>query len=391
MRKVYLHNAKVLTGIAELENNTVILENGNIADVISNKRFNERNKDESDIVLDMEERYLAPGFIDTHIHGLHGVDTTDSNPEAINEMSKALINYGVTSFCPTIYPKSEKEMIENIKNVVDVMGKEEGAEILGLHLEGPFISKNKPGVMNPEYIKDVDLDLMERLYKAANGNISIMTVAPEIKNMRELALYGTTNDIVMSAGHSDAEYDNMLEGMQAGILHSTHFFNAMRQLHHRDPGLVGGIMIHPNLSCEIIADGHHIHSAIIQLLLKVKPIHKLVLVTDSLRPTGQNSGKLVANGEEVYRDNGIFRRKSDDTIAGSSSTMLSGVEFLYNEVDLSILDSIKMASCNPATVIGAQDSYGYIIPGKKADITVFDEDLNIDLVFKNGEILLNNM
>jgi N-acetylglucosamine-6-phosphate deacetylase len=391
MGKIYLKNGAVLTGIANLENNTVVIEDEKISDVISEKRFKEREIGPDDQVIDVQDAYISPGFIDTHIHGLHGHDTTDATPEAIHAMSEALIEYGVTSFCPTIYPQAEDDMLKSIRNIVDVMGNEKGAEILGMHLEGPFISRDKLGVMKKEHLREVDLDLMRKLYDAAEGNITIMTVAPEIKNMRDLALFGTKNNIVMAAGHSNAHYEHMVEGMQAGILHSTHFFNAMRRLHHRDPGVVGGIMIHPNISCEIIADGYHVHPAIINLLLRVKPINKLVLVTDALKPTGQKSGKLIANNEEVYLKDGLFRRKSDDTIAGSGLTMIRGVDYLHNEIDLPVLDAIKMASCNPATVISHQYSKGYIIPGKGADITVFDEDFNIKMVMKAGKILSMNL
>jgi len=385
MATLYLHNATVFTGVALLEKNTVIIRDHKIADVISDERFREDNPNPDGKLYDLKGAFVSPGFIDSHIHGLHGYDTSDGRTEAVLEMSEALINYGVTGFCPTLYPRADDEFVEAIRAVVDAMGKERGATILGLHLEGPFVSRDKIGVLNPKYMKPVDLEAMERYYEAAEGHIRIMTVAPELKNMRELALYGTKKGIVLAAGHSNARYENMVEGMQAGILHSTHFFNAMRRLHHRDPGVVGGIMIHPNVSCEIIADGHHVHPAIIKLLLRVKPINKLVLVTDALRPTGQTSGKLIANGEELYLKEGLFRRKSDDTIAGSALTMIRGVEYLHS-IGLPIDDALRMAACNPATVLSEQIRTGYIIPGKDADITVFDKDFNIKMVMVKGRI-----
>jgi len=192
------------------------------------------------------------------------------------EMSKDLAQYGVTAFNPTMYPSSEDDMIHNIKEIVKAMGKESGAHIMGIHMEGPFISAEKLGVQRPETVKPVDMDLMERLWQASEGHIVNMTVAPELKGMRYLALYGLKHGIVMQAGHTNAQYQNMVEGMQAGILHSTHLFNAMSQLHHRNPGAVGAILIHSEMSCEVIADGVHIHPDLFKLLLKDKPLEKIV-------------------------------------------------------------------------------------------------------------------
>ncbi|MFA7195894.1 MAG: amidohydrolase family protein, partial [Candidatus Neomarinimicrobiota bacterium] len=179
---------------------------------------------------------------------------------------------------------------------------------------------------------------------------------------------------------------DMVEGVQAGILHSTHFFNAMRRLHHRDPGVVGAIMIYPNIACEVIADGYHVHPAIVKLLQRVKPIHKIILVTDALKPTGQTSGKLIANNEEVYCKDGLFVRKADDTIAGSALTMIKGVENLVKLMGIPLEDALRMASCNPATVISRQIQTGYIMPGRDADIVVFDQDYRIKLTMVKGEI-----
>lgn len=232
----------------------------------------------------------------------------------------------------------------------------------------------------------IDLEKMKQYNEAAGGNISLMTVAPELEGVHELALYCAKEGIVLAAGHSNATYDDMMEAVQAGILHSTHFFNAMRRLHHRDPGVVGAIMIYPNIACEIIADGYHLHSAIVKLLRRVKPVHKIVLVTDCLRPTGQTEGKLMANHQEVYLKDGLFTRKEDETIAGSALTMIKGVKNLVEDMDVPMDDALRMASCNPATVISKQIETGYIMPGRDADIVVFDEDYKVRMTMVKGDI-----
>ena len=200
-------------------------------------------------------------------------------------MSKALVTYGVTAFCPTLYPQEHQQFLHCISAIKDAMGQEEGAKIFGANLEGPFISREKHGALDPDFMIPIDLNKMKEFNDASGGNISLMTVAPELEGVHELALYCAKHGIVLAAGHSNATYDDMMEAVQAGILHSTHFFNAMRRLHHRDPGVVGAIMIYPNIACEIIADGYHLHAAIVKLLRRVKPVHKIVLVTDCLRPT----------------------------------------------------------------------------------------------------------
>jgi N-acetylglucosamine-6-phosphate deacetylase len=382
---ICLHNATVYTGITVLPKSTVIINDGKIEDVITNERFKKRKLPADAVIHYLTGANISAGFIDTHIHGLHGYDTSDGTEESILEMSRALVEYGVTGFCPTIYPQPDENFLQSIKSVTGAIGKEPGAKILGMHLEGPFVSPEKSGVLEKKYMKPVDIHLMQQYLEAAQGHIAIMTVAPELKNMHELAILAGKHGIVVSAGHSNATYENMLEGMQAGILHSTHFFNAMRRLHHRDPGVVGSIMIHPSVSCEVIADGYHVHKAIVDLLLRVKPIHKIVLVTDSLRPTGLKSGTLIANNEEVICEGGLFKRKSDGTIAGSALTMIKGVKNLF-DMGIPLKDALRIASSNPATVISRQVETGSLIPGKDADVVVFDNDFNVLMTFVKGEM-----
>lgn len=385
-KTICLRNGTVFTGIAMVPHTSVIIEDGKIADVISNDKLDTLKLPTDTTMIYVNGAYIAPGFIDTHIHGIHGYDTSDASVDSILEMSKALINYGVTAFCPTLYPQDHNTFMKSIESIRDAMGHEEGAKIFGANLEGPFISREKHGALDPKYMQPINMKKMEEYNKAAGGNISIMTVAPELEGIHELALYCAKNGIVLAAGHSDATYDDMMEGVKTGILHSTHFFNAMRRLHHRDPGVVGAIMIYPNIACEIIADGYHLHPAIVKLLGRVKPIHKIVLVTDSLKPTRQTSGKLMANNEEVYCKNGLFVRKADETIAGSALTMIKGVRNLVEDMDVPLEDALRMASCNPATVISKQIETGYIMPGRDADIVVFDKDYNIKLTMVNGDI-----
>jgi len=384
-----IHNATILAGYAKMNSCAVLIEDGRIHDVFSEKRFAQKRFPSDTRVFDAGGAFVAPGFIDTHIHGFAGFGTEDMSVDAIVAMSDRLGSYGVTAFCPTIYPMDMDDMIRSIEACVGAMGKETGARVMGVHLEGPFVSLARLGVQKPEYVRPVDIEVMERLYAAGRGHITNMTVAPELKGMRELALYCLSRNIVLQAGHTDATYENMMEGMQAGILHSTHFFNAMSRLHHRDPGAVGAILINPELSCEIIADGKHVHPDLIRLLLRDKPQSKVVLVTDALKPTEQHRCPLYANREEVVLEDGVFHRKSDGVIAGSCLTMIGGVRNLTSW-GIPVEAAVEMAASNPARIIGL-GKRGLLVPGYEADLVVFDKDYSVLASMVAGRFIKNEL
>lgn len=389
MSAVCFHNGTVLSGFAAMEHCAVLVEDGVIADVFTEKRFEKKKFGADTRLVDVDGAFIAPGFIDTHIHGFGGFGTDDASTDSVIEMSRLLAHYGVTAFNPTLYPSEPKAMLEAVRNIAAAFGKESGARVMGLHLEGPFLSPDRLGVQRPEALRPVDLEFMEELWQASGGHIVNMTVAPELKGMRELALYCIKKGIVLQAGHTNAAYENMLEGMQAGILHATHLFNAMSKLDHRNPNAVGAILIHPEMSCEIIADGFHVHPHLIKLLQRDKPIDKIVLVTDGLKPTEQKEGPLFANGEEVILRDGIFHRKIDDVIAGSSMTMIRGVQNLVT-YGFTVEDAVKLATSNPAQVMRFARK-GTIIPGNDADLVVFNEDFQILAAVVGGAIKKNNL
>jgi N-acetylglucosamine-6-phosphate deacetylase len=376
-----------LTGFATMERCAVSIEDAVVADVFSMRRFDQRHFGPGVELIDVKGAYIAPGFIDTHIHGCGGYGTEDADPSAILEMSRLLVRDGVTAFNPTLYPDEPERLVRAVAAAAGAMGKEQGARIMGLHLEGPFLSPARMGAQRPETLRGVDIPLMERLWKASGGHIVNMTVAPELKGMRELALYCIKKGIVLQAGHTDAHYEHMVEGMQAGILHSTHLFNAMSALDHRNPNAVGAVLIHPEMSCEIIADGFHVHRDLFRLLLRDKPVDKIVLVTDALKPTGQRRGPFFANGEEVVFQDGVFHRKADGVIAGSALTMIRGVQNLVS-YGFSLEEAVRTASSNPAQVMRYTHK-GSIIPGQDADLVVFDRQFTVVAALVGGLIKKN--
>lgn len=378
-----LHNATVLTGFSLMKNCAVYIKDGKIADVYNEERFRQKKFTEKVKVIDVGGAYIIPGFIDTHIHGSGGFSTDDGDYKSILALSEFLADFGITSFIPTIGATPEKELKRKIKAVLQAMGKEKGAQILGMHLEGPFLSPQRIGGQLAAGISPVDLPLMKRIWKASKGKIINMTVAPELTNMRELALYCIEKGIVLQAGHTDATYDHMIEGMQVNIMHATHIFNAMRPLHHREPGVVGAILIHPELSCEFIGDGVHAHPHLIRLLMQSKPVDRLVLITDALK----YAHTAVPANLDFYFDR-CFKRKADDVLIGSGITMYDGFRNLL-QFGVSLENVVKMASTNPAAIM-KQTGKGMVIPGYDADLVVLDEKFNIIHTVIGGKLWKEN-
>ncbi len=351
-----------------MRNCAVYIKKDKIVDVYNEQRFRNKKFPSRVKIIDAGGAYVMPGFMDTHIHGIGGFGTEDADSASILKMSEILAGYGVTSFIPTCGTAPREELLRRIRAIVKAMGKEKGARILGLHLEGPFISKERIGAQEQEGLSPVDINYMKELWKAGKGKIINMTVAPELHGMRELALECNRLGIILQAGHTNATYDQMIEGMQANIMHVTHLFNAMRPLHHREPGVVGAALIHPEISCEIIGDGIHVNPNLLQLLLKSKPLSQIVLITDAFKL----AKTTLPEDSEYYLDK-CFHRKEDKIIVGSAISMLDGFRNLV-EYGVPVEKAVRMACTNPAQILKQQNK-GLILPGYDADLVILDTRL----------------
>lgn len=337
-------------------------------------------------VIDAKNSYALPGLIDLHIHGFAGHGPELGTPEALLKMSVELAKQGVTAFCPTLYCAKPEEMEKLLMKLVPAFGKETGAKLLGFHLEGPFISPQKPGVMKPQDIAKPDVNVLEKLYRAAQGHIAVVTLAPELQNIGPVIEFCKKHSILMQGGHTNATYEEFLQGAAQGVRHATHAFNAMSPLNHRAPGAAGAVLFTPEISCEIIADGVHVHPALVNFLGRVKAEDKVVLVTDALLPTGQAQGPFIANGEEVIFDGGVWKRKTDGVIAGSALTMARGVKNLV-DYGYSLPQAARCASTNPAQLIGLKN-VGKLEVGYQADIVLFNENFEPVQTFINGKRII---
>lgn len=352
---------------------------------ITNGLFSEKEDGIQYKELDAEGLIAIPGFIDTHIHGIGGYGTEDSKKEAILGMSDALIKEGVTSFFPTIYTDTLERICNDEKAVVEAMGNEKGAEITAIHVEGPFISPKKIGAQNPDGLQSPSKEVMEKIITAGSGKIKAMTMAPEVENIAIVSSLAIENGIVPLCGHTNATYEEAVKGIGYGIKHATHLFNAMSEFKSRLPGVIGAVLTNKEMTAEIIGDGKHVHPAMVKMVMDILGSERIVLITDSLRPTRQEKGKLTANGVEVEMGNNLWVTKGrTDLIQGSCLTMLEGFRNLISW-GVSFEDAIKMSSTTPANVYSLTDR-GSIEKGKRADLVLLNTNLDVKSVYVNGEL-----
>lgn len=292
-----------------------------------------------------------PAFVDPHVHGMGGFGPEQNTPESLGQLSAILARQGVGAFCPTLYAAAPLHMAQQLRRLVPALGREKGARIIGFHAEGPFLSPHKPGVMRPQDMAPARVEDMQQLYEAAQGHLSIITLAPEVPGILPVIDFCVRRHIRVQAGHTNATYDELLAAADHGLQGVTHWGNAMSGLHQREPGVLGGALLQPGLSCEVIADGKHVHPALLGLLKQVKPLCQIVAVTDALLPTGQAHGPFYANGEEVVLQDGVWKRKQDGVTAGSSLTMAQAFGQLCRAGYLAH-EAAQATSTNAARMLG---------------------------------------
>jgi N-acetylglucosamine-6-phosphate deacetylase len=351
-----------------IQEDTAIVFNEKIVDITNVKKLQEYNLKE---IIDGKGNYLSPGFIDIHIHGCGGHDVMDYSKESLDCISKRLVSTGVTSFLPTTITMDMKGIEKALDNIKENMGKVNEAQILGCYLEGPFINKYYKGAHNDNYIMEPDF----KKIKDYKDIIKIVTVAPELNGAREFIKECINNNIVVSIGHSNATFEEAIESINLGAKHITHTYNAMSPLHHRKPGVVGAAML-GNVSCELIVDNIHVHPAAQEILLRLKGYDNIILITDAMRACLLKDGKYDLGGQEVAvkREEA---RLSDGTIAGSLLTLNKGIRNFIKNTGIDIYNVVKMASLNPARLLGVDCYKGSIEIDKDADLVIINEEFDV--------------
>lgn len=371
-----IKNATIITPFKTLINATLVIEKKYITFV--GKKKTPKTTISENKIINAKGLYVCPGFIDVHTQGIGNYDVWDNSINSLINMSKLYAKHGVTGFLATTDYK--QDTIEFLNKNIELPG----AKMLGIHIEGPFISKDFKGAIPVQTIKKPDYKILNNIltYK----KIKMITVAPELNGINKIIKILNKRKIIVSLGHTNSNYEQALESIKNGATHCTHIFNAMRPFDKRDIGVTGACLSSDNVSVQVIPDGIHLHPSVLKFIYRIKPLDKIVIITDSIRaasmPDGVYKGNFVKYRGKVYL-------KNTNTLAGSCLTMENAVKNMFKFSGANLNEVISMATINPAKVIGIDNKLGSLQTGKIADITIIDKNFNVKMTIVNGRIVKN--
>ncbi len=371
----------MLTPDGEIRSAAVVIEDGAIAGVEAGAGAWEGG------AVDVSGLTIVPGFIDLHVHGGGGLSLATRDPQEVEAYARWAVAYGVTSFLATICAGSLEDGLEFVRTVAHLKGEiPGGAHLLGLNLEGPFVSGERRGALPKGWPQPPDQRVFDGLVQAAAGGLRMMTVAPELPGAARMIRAAIEAGVTASVGHTDAGLEPALQGFQAGATHITHAFNAMHAFHHRDPGPVGAALQCDGVTAEVIADGVHLHPATVELLVRALGAGRVVLVTDGVSLAGLESGVLRLGAEEARLSEGAVRLP-DGTLAGSAATMDAVVRNVIAWGCADLPAAAAMAAAVPARVLGLAGRKGAIAPGYDADLVALTDDLDVAMTWVCGRLV----
>lgn len=370
-----IKNANIYTEDHRFIKGTVALENGRF---VSNAEVDETHSRS----VDAEGLYMIPGLVDIHFHGCMGADMCDGTEQALDVITAYEASIGVTSICPATMTIPKDELLAVMKNA----GEYEyhgGSHLVGINMEGPFISPSKKGAQAAENIMHCDYEYFSRLQKAANGLIKLVDIAPEEPGAMEF-IDRAKGEVVISLAHTASDYDIARKAIEHGASHATHLYNAMPPLNHRNPGVIGAVRDAEKCHAELICDGVHIHPSVIRATFAMVGAERMILISDSMRATGLEDGEYTLGGQPVTV-RGNLATLHDGTIAGSATNLMDCMRFVVQEAGIPLETAVMCATENPAKEIGIFHETGSITVGKKADFVLLDKNLNIIGVYIDGK------
>ena len=378
-----IKNARVFTEDGSFMQGDVVVKDGRFDSVLERTADTDAANDSTQHeIIDASGLIMIPGLVDIHFHGCRGADMCDGTVEALDVITSYEASVGVTSVCPATMTIPRDELLCVMKKAGDYT-QHGGAHLVGINMEGPFISPSKKGAQAAENIMHCDYEYFRQLQDAANGLIKLVDIAPEEPGAFEF-IDKAKDETVISIAHTAADYDTAKEAIEHGASHATHLYNAMPSLHHRNPGVIGAVRDSQKCHVELICDGVHIHPSVIRATFAMFGAERIILISDSMRATGLEDGEYTLGGQPVTV-RGNLATLHDGTIAGSATNLMDCMRFAINEAGISLEEAIMCATANPAKEINIFDEAGSISVGKKADFVLLNNALDIVSVYIDGK------
>lgn len=391
MPTIAIYASRILTPQEEVSDGVILVEHSKIVSI--------GHRDEIQVPSDAIHyaapgSTVVPGFVDIHIHGAGGHDVMEGTDRALDKITETVAMHGTTSIAATTVTASAADTCSSLEGIARYIRNHEqpvassnlAAEIVGIHLEGPFISKAKRGVHPAKALAQPDPQLFDTFVRAAEGLVRLVTIAPELPGALKLIEHAAASGVVPAFGHTDADYDQARAGIQAGIRHAVHAYNAMRPFTHRDPGVLGAILTDPEVTAEVIADGHHVAGPAIQVLMGTKGFETVILVSDGIAATSMPDGIYPLGGLEVTVKDGVCRNE-EGKLAGSTLTLDRALRYVV-ALGVPFPDAVKMVTIQPARRLGLAGKKGILAPGSDADLVVLTPDLRVEGVMTRGTGLI---
>jgi len=384
MTTTCLHVGRAFTPSSEIRDAAIVFRDGVIEAVAPRENIVVASGAQEIVAKD---RIAAPGFIDVHIHGAGGRDVMEGTNEALRKIATTIGSHGTTSFVATTVTADPNAIIRSSEGIAAYIALQHkdtvaGAEALGIHFEGPFISPVRRGVHPPEWLKLPSAELLDKFVSASQGNALLLTIAPELLGAMPCIDAARKAGMVVGIGHTDATYEQARAAVARGAHHAIHTYNAMRPFTHRDPGVIGAVLTSPDISAELIADGVHVDETAMRLLLQAKGAGGVILISDGISATGMPDGTYVLGGFEVTVSGGVCRN-SEGKLAGSTLTLDRALRNIV-KLGASVEDAVRMLTANPAKLLGIENKKGRLHANADADIILLNEHLEVTQVYTRG-------
>ena len=360
--------------------------------------FFSESRDDSDEIIDASGCYVIPGLIDIHFHGCMDADFCDGTMQALHTIAAWEASQGVTAICPATLTLPADELKSVLANgaafarrqssmqAVPAEERPAEADLIGINMEGPFISPIKKGAQNGAYILPCDSSLCLEFLNASDGLVRLIGLAPEENPDFEDYIRAVRNQVRVSLAHTNADYDTAMKAFAAGACHAVHLYNAMPEMTHRAPGVVGAVRDTPGVFAELICDGNHVHPAVVRAAFDMLSDERIVLISDSLRAAGMGDGLIMLGGQQVRVEGTRATLVEGGNLAGSVTSLMNCMRIAVREMGIPLESAVRCATANPARAIGVQDQYGFILPGRRADAVLLDrKDLRVRTVIKDGQ------